>query len=115
MPKAERNETLPKPADSVSGCLVRLAWMLFGNVALFVAGTFIARHTTGFLSLADAGFWAVVALMIGVRRVDIARFKGQTVMGEAATMSHWRRYVAVLLLVALVGWGLAHGIARLSA
>ncbi len=115
MPKTERNETPPQPKDSVSGCLVRLAWMLLGNVALFVAGIFIARHTGGFFSLADAAFWAVAALMIGVRRVDIERFRGQTVMGGAATMAHWRRYVAVLLLVALAGWGLAHGIARLSA
>ena len=114
MPKAQ-NQTPPPSHDSASGCLVRLSWMLIGNVALFISGIFIARHAGGFLSVADAAFWAVVTLMIGVRYLDISRFKGQTVMAGPATMGHWRRYVAIILLAALAGWGLAHALARLSA
>lgn len=109
------NQTAPvSPRDSVSGCLARLAWMLFGNVALFLCAVFIALHTKTFLSALDAAFWGVVALMVAIRHVDIQRFKGQTATSEPATMAHWRRYAMVLVIVALVAWAAAYVIARLS-
>lgn len=107
--------TTPSPRDTMSGCLVRLAWMLFGNVALFISAAFIAQHTASLFSLADLVFWTVAAALLVVRRLDIERFGGQTAMGEPATMAHWRRYAVRLLAVSLVAWALAHGIARLAA
>jgi hypothetical protein len=88
--------------------------MLLGNFALALSAIFIALNAGASLCLADAVFWAAAASMVGIRYLDIARFRGQTVMSEPATMAHWRRYVVVLPAVSLGVWGLAHGVAYLS-
>ncbi len=115
MPKHETGSQSPPSVDSVSGCLVRLAWMLFGNIALFLLAAFIAQHTQTAFSTTDLAYWAVVAAAIAARYWDIRSFKGQTATSQPATMAHWRRYALVLLVVSLVVWGAAHAIARLSA
>jgi hypothetical protein len=108
-----KNQDLPTQVQ-LSGCLVRLGWMLVGHAALVLCAALIAQHTRSFLSPADLAFWAVAALTIGVRYLDIRKFAAQTVMGEPATMAHWRRYALMLVGVALVLWGLAHVVARWS-
>lgn len=113
MPKNE-SPGVPPSHDSMSGCLVRLAWMLFGNVALFVLAVFISQRPGGAFSAFDVAYWAVVAAVIGLRYLDIRSFKGQTATYEPATMAHWRRYAIVVVAAALVACGLAHGIAYLG-
>jgi len=112
---------MPKPKEpeaptqtSLSGCLVRLCWMLFGNAVLLILAVFISQHTGAFLSPADAAFWATVLALVAVRYWDIAKLKGFTVTSEPATLSHWRRYVVLLIVASLVLWLAAHGVARLS-
>ncbi len=110
MPKNESPSASP-PHDSLSGCLVRLAWMFLGNGALFVLAVFIAQGPRAAISALDAAYWAVVAALIGLRYLDIKAFKGQTATSEPATMAHWRRYAVIVLAASLVGWGLAHAVA----
>jgi len=112
MPERKGQE-LP-PQDSVTGCLLRLSWMLFGSIAIVCAAVYIGLNTATLFSLADLVFWAVVAALVAIRYWDVARFHGLTAMGEPATMAHWRRYVAMLVGGSLAVWGLAHGIAYLS-
>ncbi len=115
MPKHETESVSPSSMDSVSGCLVRLGWMLFGNIALFLLAAFIAQNTQTAFSTFDLAYWAVAAAAIAARYWDIRSFKGQTVTSQPATMAHWRRYVVFLVVGSLVVWGAAHGIARLAA
>lgn len=102
-------------AQREAGCLVRLAWMVVGNVVLVLSLICVARHRGSFLSVGDAAYWTAAAGSMAIRYVDITRFGGRTVTGEPATIRHWRRYAAVLLPAALVAWGAAHAIAWFAA
>lgn len=105
-------QTVPSAEQvSAGGCLVRLGWIFLGNVLLVAAGLAITKNDT-FLSLADAIYWVLVAGMIGLRYLDVTQLRGQTAMGQPATLAHWRRYSLVLTGLALVGWVLAHLLAR---
>lgn len=99
-----------EPANEMSGtgCLVRLGWMMFGNAALLFCAINIVNHRGSFFSIADAVFWPVVIFLIWLRRFDITRMKGQTASGQPATLSHWKRYSAGLLIFAVVLWSVAH-------
>lgn len=108
--QAQPNTT--QAQTSLSGCLVRMGWMVYGAAVLYISAVFIAKHH-GFLSLADVVFWSAVTVCIGLRYVDIKHFHGQTAAGESATMAHWRRYVLLLSSLALGLWVLAHLIAYL--
>ena len=94
-----------------AGCLVRLGWMVFGNVAMIICIGLIANHAGSFLSAADAVFWGVVPALIWLRHVDITRMNGQTASGQPATLSHWKRYAGLLPAVSLVAWAAAHAVA----
>ena len=97
------------PQQRLSGCLIRLCWMFFGNVALVLLATFIAKNRETLFSLADVAFWVIAAGLISARYVDIKRLKGETVSGhEAATMRHWRRYAFLVVTICSVLWVLAH-------
>jgi hypothetical protein len=93
------------------GCLVRLGWTLLGTAALVICIRAIAIHTGSFLSAADAVFWAVVPVIIWLRRVDITRMSGLTLDGRPATLSHWKRYAGLMLACSLVAWAAAHAFA----
>jgi hypothetical protein len=110
MSKTE-NHVEPIPTeDNASGCLIRLVWMLLGNIIWAVSAISIAMHSSS-LSVADAIFWATVAGLIGVRHIDIARFGGQTASGQPATLSHWRRYAIMLVVLSFAVWIVVHAIA----
>jgi hypothetical protein len=101
------------PATSgmgAGGCLVRLGWMMLGNVALLLTLVAIARRPNT-LSYADALFWAIVAFCIGLRYLDIRRFGGLTATSQPATLTHWRRYALLLAAVSAAAWGAAHALA----
>jgi hypothetical protein len=109
---------MPKPVPSapsespdgmhLGGCLTRLYWMLFGNVALILCAGAIVAHRGSFLSLADIAYWLIAATVGVVRFVDIRRFGGRTAAGEPATAAHWRRYLLFLIVASSVVWGAAH-------
>jgi hypothetical protein len=110
MANPERNVD---PIDQIggAGCLVRLGWMMVGNVVLAACAAAIATRTGSFFSAADVVLWAVVPILIWLRYVDITRMKGQTAGGQPASLSHWKRYVGLLLACCLVAWAAAHAIA----
>ena len=111
-----KNQNNPLSGEtSASGCLIRLCWMIFGNMALFFGAIYIWHNKSSFFSLVDVVFWSIVLLLIVIRYLDIRKLKGLTMKGdEPATMAHWWRYAGVLILVSLLLWGAAHGLARLS-
>jgi hypothetical protein len=113
----EDSEKTTEQANQMSGagCLVRMSWMLVGNVVLAACAAKIFFNNTGFFSPADVVFWPVVAAMIWLRRIDITRMKGQTASGEPATLADWKRYSVLLVIIALLVWAGAHGLAALRA
>lgn len=99
-------------AQSGFGILLRLTWLMFGNVLLMALAVAIAeRRSAGFLTIVDAAFWILVAGLALARYVDITRMKGQTASGEPATVGHWRRYLLTLLPLSIVVWIAAHAVA----
>ena len=92
----------PIPQSSAAGCLFRLFWMGLGNIILFFCLTYIFHNRVHGLTLVDLGYWLTVVAMVAVRWVDIRSYHGDTVTGEPATLSHWRKYAVRLASGALV-------------
>jgi hypothetical protein len=88
--------------------LMRIFWMMIGNVILFIIVIGIFESGKGYLSLKDGIYWILVILLIITRYVDIKYLGGTTVTGLPASMSHWFRYVAGLIICAGLFWGLVH-------
>jgi len=101
--------------DPPAGCLLRIFWMMIGNVMLLSCAYGIVQHRSGMLSIADAFYWAVVGSLLAARFIDIRDFCGTTAEGGPATMAHWRRYAVLLGVVATALWFVLHGIAYLGA
>jgi hypothetical protein len=115
MPKMAPSTASESPNEMhLGGCLVRLYWMLIGNVALILCAAAILMHKGGFLSVADIVYWVLVVTVGVVRFVDIQRFGGRTAAGEPASSTHWRRYLIVLIVASSVVWGAAHLVAYLE-
>ena len=60
------------------------------------------------LAQVDLGYWLTIVAMVAARWVDIRFYHGDTVTGEPATMSHWRKYAVRLIVGALVVWTIIH-------
>ena len=97
----------------MSGCLLRLYWMILGNALLALALISIFRNTEGFLSVADIVFVCAVAALLAARCVDIVKLNGLTASGDPATPGHLKRYIVVLVLASAALWGLAHGASQM--
>jgi hypothetical protein len=95
-----------------TGCLVgavRIIWLLVGNAALLLLSILITEEN-GFSGF-DIAFWVIVIGLIALRYFDITQLNGLTGDGEPATLQHWQRYAFLLILIAGVGWILAHLVA----
>jgi hypothetical protein len=97
--------------DPPAGCLMRLFWMMIGNVILLLCAYRITQHQSSVLSIADAFYWTIVGSLLAARYVDIRCFCGTTADGDPATMAHWRRYARGLGVVSTALWLGAHAIA----
>ena len=109
--QSKQTVTEPEPTGC-GGLVVRIFWLMGGNLALLMLAVFIFQKGT--FSAFDIAFWAIVAGLILIRYLDITRLKGLTSNSEPATLKHWRIYVVKLLAASGVLWGLAHGIPYLS-
>lgn len=96
----------PTAYDRPGGCLLRLFWMAFGNLALVMMTIVIIERRA--FSAVDVAYWLVVLALVIVRYVDITRFAGRTASDEPATMRHFRRYSLGLLASAAAVWATVH-------
>lgn len=104
-PAADQPAKREELAQTGGGCLLRVFWMLLGNIILAMTAYNIAiLHDSGFAVTASIVIWVTVAAMLGARYLDIKRFRGQTASGEPATMTNWRRYAIALVGIWLVVW-----------
>mgnify|MGYP000872181098 CR=1 FL=1 len=97
----------PTQETPLSGCFVRLFWMMFGNLLLVIFFLLILRDRALF-SYVDILYWATVAALVAVRYIDIKHFHGDTVNGKPATMKDWLRYSITIFAIASAIWGCGH-------
>jgi hypothetical protein len=97
-----------KQIDSLSGCFVRLLWMLLGNAALALLAIFIFNSSQEGILLKNIAFFIIVAVIILARYLDIKYMHGQTAGGIPATSVHFKRYAFIAVPVYVVGLVLAH-------
>jgi hypothetical protein len=107
-PKGKGQSEVFTKQSTGTGCLVRICWLLLGNVAILIAARVIALHKESFWSPTDLAFWIIVAGMIAIRYLDISKLDGLTATGEPASMKHWKVYSLLLTVISLVIWGLSH-------
>ncbi len=112
---AERAPQTVDEQGSAAGVLLRLWWMLIGNLILVLCLIFIVQHHGVFFHAADPVFGGAVISLILARYVDIRCCRGLTATGTPATMRTWVRYTVFLAVGAPVVWALAHGAGRLLA
>lgn len=98
---------VPGP-DQPSGCLpalLRVTWLLFGNAVLLILAGQVSKHREA--GLADVLFFAALAMMLGVRYLDVTVFHGRTSDGRQATLRDWARWAAGMAVVGSGLWALA--------
>jgi hypothetical protein len=100
--------------DPPAGCLLRISWMMVGNVVLLFCAYGITEHRSGVLSIADAFYWTLVGSLLAARYIDIRYLYGLTVDGDPASLDDWRRYAVFLVLVATGLWLVLHAVAYFS-
>jgi hypothetical protein len=86
--------------------------MLVGNAIVYGSLAYIALNELAFPGVLDIVVWLTVVLTIVARRVDITRWQGTTANGEPATLAHWWRYAATVVLVCAAASVAAHLVGR---
>jgi hypothetical protein len=84
--------------------LARISWMIIGPMALVIVCLGIANSSTGWLTPADAAYFAILGLMIACRWAEQRSGQATTATGEPATWFNFNRYVAALVPLAVVVW-----------
>ncbi|MFA6568218.1 MAG: hypothetical protein WCS96_08420 [Victivallales bacterium] len=88
-------------SENNPGCLLRLYWMLLGNVIILVLAGMTAK--TGNLLLYGSIYLVVAATVIMARYADIRYCSGHKADASGpATMGDWRKYAASALVVYLI-------------
>lgn len=108
-----QGKDVPVNAGSV-GCLVRLSWMVFGNLILALCLLGIGQRPGRILSFVDAAYLVTVAALISLRYVDVRYYGGSNSTGEPTTLADWRAYSWQVVGLAVAAWCLAHGYAWFS-
>ena len=103
-----QNDQPVEKYDSILGLFAKFFWTLLGNAVLFFTAISILQHKGEILHTADIVFWVTVAVLIIVRYLDIKFWNGLTVTGLPASMAHWRKYVAILLICSATVWIILH-------
>jgi hypothetical protein len=108
----EPQQNAPKTPehDQSGGCMLRLFWMVIGNILLFLAALAILERPSRMLGFADLFYWMTVACMLAARYIDIRHFDGRTADGQVATMANWRNYALWVCVAAIVLWLAAHAL-----
>lgn len=83
--------------------LGRLMWMVFGPMLMLLL-TYSNVTRAGWITSRDAAFVIVVALMAGGRWIEQQSGAAMTATGEPARADHFKRYVRVLLPLAVGVW-----------
>lgn len=94
----------------LGSALTRIYWMAIGHVLIGIIAYLIASGKS--LVIVNSAYFLLVALVIIVRLIDIKVYKGQTSEGDPATMSHWKRFSAIVIGYSVLLWVAAILVAR---
>ena len=97
-------------AASALGCLMRLTWLLGGNIVLGALTLNKLEQPPWTFTPGDLLFWLLVAAVVGVRYVDVKRFGGTTVSAAPATNRHVARYAVRFVAIWTLVWLAAQSI-----
>lgn len=103
-----RSDQTVEGQGGLVGILLRLFWVAAGNLVLVMSSVSILQHKGTAFRVADVVFWITVPALVLARYLDIRLCDGQTAMGAPATMTHWRRYSLMLVVICAAAWGLCH-------
>jgi hypothetical protein len=84
--------------------IAHLTWFFVGPLALLLMLFSIARAETGWVTILDAVFFALVGLTVWCRWYDQRSGQATTSYGEPATEADCRRYMLRMPVVAGVAW-----------
>lgn len=102
------NELDPTPSSVLWG---RFFWFFIGPAILLVLTMLIVNSGSGWLTVLDIAFFVVVGMMILGRWIEVHSGRGKTAYNdEPATPTHFRRYVAVMVPLALAIWTVANAV-----
>lgn len=95
----KEQKQIPEPSERMGclGALMRISWMILGNIGILVLAVLIAQRRS--VILTDILYWFDVGCLVLIRYADIAYFHGQNSEGERATMNDWRKYTVRLMLI----------------
>ncbi|MDD4873163.1 MAG: hypothetical protein PHR77_21630 [Kiritimatiellae bacterium] len=99
-------EPIEKPLGG-TGCLFRLYWMFGGNIILLFLVIFLIDKRFKFPSWLDLVCLITVITLIAVRYIDIRYMLGETAEGKPASMSDFRSYTLILVIVSSLMWAVA--------
>ncbi len=91
----------------LSGCLVRIAWMLAGPAALAFGAALIASPRGESTLVGTALLLGAALALVGLRYFDLMHLGGLRASGQAAGPADFRRYAGGVALVTALLWGLA--------
>jgi hypothetical protein len=106
----KQNNQPAEKYDSIFSLIVRVFWMLFGNVILLVSVILIFQRKDWMFHTADVVFWGTVVALVLARYLDIKFYNGLTATGEPSSMSHWRKYTIILLICSTAVWVFSHAV-----
>ena len=86
------------------GDLLRMFWLLAGNIGLAILGALISKQAPWTFSTLDGLFWGLVVALLAARYFDITRFGGLTASNEPANTGHWVRYAIKLVVISALLW-----------
>jgi len=98
--------------DSGVSLLLRL-FCFFGLAAVAYTAIHIYLQRVPFFAPSDLLLFALTGALVVARYCDVRWLQGLNMNGDPATLAHWRRYAAGLLLAAVACWLLAHGVGSL--
>lgn len=90
------------------GLLTRVTWFLAGPMALFIILCGIVRSGSGWLAVLDAVYFAILGLIVWCRWAEQRAGRGATIYGEPTTWNDFRRYLAIILPLAVGAWVIAN-------
>jgi hypothetical protein len=101
-PSQVQTDQDPETLKTLSGCLIRMLWMVYGMVLFLLSLIVIAIQGKGWFGIADIAFCVLLAICIGARMLDHPAIKPSR-----------RKYAIRMVVVGAVLWGIAHLIGNL--
>jgi ABC-type polysaccharide/polyol phosphate export permease len=111
--KVHNDHNLPldnRAITRLSVAAARVVWFFLGPFSLMLILYGIVTMGSGWATGLDAAFFVIVGLMVYCRWIEQRSGQAITVEGKPATWDDFRRYVKVLLPLAVAAWVVANAL-----